>query len=48
VYARSLYLCEALRKEEFEIGYTGTDDIVADVEDFDGVPSGLFIFYGAP
>jgi ABC-type nitrate/sulfonate/bicarbonate transport system substrate-binding protein len=42
----SLYLCEALRKEEFEIGHTGADDIVADVEDFGGAPSGLFIFMG--
>jgi ABC-type nitrate/sulfonate/bicarbonate transport system substrate-binding protein len=42
----SLYLSEALRKEEFEIGHTGADDIVADVEDFGGGPSGLFIFMG--
>jgi len=42
----SLYISEALRKEEFEIGHTGADDIVADVEDFGGGPSGLFIFMG--
>ena len=42
----SLYLSEALRKEQFEIGHTGADDIVADVEDFGGGPSGLFIFMG--
>jgi ABC-type nitrate/sulfonate/bicarbonate transport system substrate-binding protein len=42
----SLYLSEALRKGEFEIGHTGADDIVADVEDFGGGPSGLFIFMG--
>jgi ABC-type nitrate/sulfonate/bicarbonate transport system substrate-binding protein len=37
---------EALRKGEFEIGHTGADDIVADVEDFGGGPTGLFIFMG--
>ena len=42
----SLYLSEALRNEEFEIGHTGADDIVADVEDFGGGPSSLFIFMG--
>jgi len=42
----SLYISKALRKEEFEIGHTGADDIVADVEDFGGGPSGLFIFMG--
>jgi ABC-type nitrate/sulfonate/bicarbonate transport system substrate-binding protein len=42
----SLYLSEVLRKEEFQIGHTGADDIVADVEDFGGGPSGLFIFMG--
>jgi ABC-type nitrate/sulfonate/bicarbonate transport system substrate-binding protein len=42
----SLYLSEALRKEEFAIGHTGADDIVADVEDFGGSPSSLFIFMG--
>ena len=42
----SLYLCDALRKAEFEIGHTAADDIVADVEDFGGGPSGLFIFMG--
>jgi ABC-type nitrate/sulfonate/bicarbonate transport system substrate-binding protein len=42
----SLYLSEALRNEEFEIGHTGADDVVADVEDFGGGPSGLFLFMG--
>src|SRR6266536_5236867 len=42
----SLYISEALRKEEFEIGHTGADDIVADVEDFGGGPGGLFLFMG--
>ncbi len=42
----SLYISDALRKGEFEIGHTGADDIVADVEDFGGGPSGLFIFMG--
>jgi len=42
----SLYSSEALRRGEFEIGHTGADDIVADVEDFGGGASGLFIFMG--
>ena len=42
----SLYLSEALRKGEFEIGHTGADDIIADVEDFGDGPSGLFMFTG--
>jgi len=42
----SLYLSEALRKGDFHIGHTGADDIVADVEDFGGGPSSLFIFMG--
>jgi ABC-type nitrate/sulfonate/bicarbonate transport system substrate-binding protein len=42
----SLFLSEALRKGEFDIGHTGADDIVADVEDFGGGPSSLFIFMG--
>ncbi len=42
----SLYLSDALRNEEFEIGHTGADDVVADVEDFGGEPSGLFLFMG--
>jgi len=42
----SLYLSDALRNEEFEIGHTGADDVVADVEDFGGGPSGLFLFMG--
>src|SRR5262245_47691389 len=42
----SLYISEALRKGEFEIGHTGADDIVADVEHFGGGAGGLFIFMG--
>lgn len=42
----SLYLCEALRNEQFEIGHTGADDIVADVEDFGAGASSLFVFMG--
>ena len=42
----SLYISNALRKGEFELGHTGADDIVADVEDCGGGPSGLFIFMG--
>ena len=42
----SLYLSEALRKGEFEIGHTGADDVVADVEDYGGGPDGLFLFMG--
>jgi ABC-type nitrate/sulfonate/bicarbonate transport system substrate-binding protein len=42
----SLYISDALRKGEFEIGHTGADDIVAYVEDFGGGPSSLFIFMG--
>jgi ABC-type nitrate/sulfonate/bicarbonate transport system substrate-binding protein len=42
----SLYLAEALRKGEFDIGHTGADDVIADVEDYGGGPSGLFLFMG--
>jgi ABC-type nitrate/sulfonate/bicarbonate transport system substrate-binding protein len=42
----SLYLAETLRKGEFEIGHTGADDVIADVEDYGGAPSGLFLFMG--
>lgn len=42
----SLYISEALRRGEFEIGHTGADDIVADVEDFGDGPSNLFVFMG--
>ena len=42
----SLYLAEALRKGDFEIGHTGADDVVADVEDYGGGPDGLFLFMG--
>src|SRR5262245_60793679 len=42
----SLYISEALRKGEFEIGHIGADDIVADVEHFGGGAGGLFMFMG--
>lgn len=42
----SLYLADAVRRGEFEIGHTGADDVVADVEDFGGGSSGLFLFMG--
>jgi ABC-type nitrate/sulfonate/bicarbonate transport system substrate-binding protein len=42
----SLYLAEALRNDEFEIGHTGADDVIADVEDYGGAPGGLFLFMG--
>jgi ABC-type nitrate/sulfonate/bicarbonate transport system substrate-binding protein len=42
----SLYLADAVRRGEFEIGHTGADDVVADVEDFGDGPSGLFLFMG--
>lgn len=42
----SLYLAEALRKGEFDIGHTGADDVIADVEAYGGGPSGLFLFMG--
>ena len=42
----SLYISEALRKGEFDIGHTGADDIVADVEQFGGGAGSLFIFMG--
>jgi len=42
----SLYISEALRNREFEIGHTGADDIVADVEHFGGGSKGLFMFMG--
>ena len=42
----SLYLAEALRKGEFEIGHTGADDVIADVEEHSGAPDGLFLFMG--
>src|SRR5919109_3534788 len=41
----SLYLAEALRKGDFDIGHTGADDVIADVEDYGG-PNGLFLFMG--
>ena len=42
----SLYISEALRNREFEIGHTGADDIVADVEHFGSGSKGLFMFMG--
>jgi len=42
----SLYLSDALRREEFDIGHTGADDVIADVETYGGGPSGLFLFMG--
>jgi len=42
----SLYLSDALRREEFDIGHTGADDVIADVEAYGGGPSGLFLFMG--
>jgi ABC-type nitrate/sulfonate/bicarbonate transport system substrate-binding protein len=42
----SLYLAEAVRKREFDIGHTGADDVIADVEDYGGAPDGLFLFMG--
>jgi ABC-type nitrate/sulfonate/bicarbonate transport system substrate-binding protein len=42
----SLYLAEALRKGEFDVGHTSADDVIADVEDHGGAPDGLFLFMG--
>ena len=42
----SRHLAEALRTGEFEIGHTGADDVIADVEDYGGGPGGLFLFMG--
>jgi ABC-type nitrate/sulfonate/bicarbonate transport system substrate-binding protein len=42
----SLALADALREGEFEIGHTGADDVIADVEDYGGAPDGLFLFMG--
>jgi ABC-type nitrate/sulfonate/bicarbonate transport system substrate-binding protein len=42
----SLFLADAVRKGEFEIGHTGADDVIADVEDYGGGPDGLFLFMG--
>ncbi len=52
----SLYLSEALKKRQYDIGHTGADDIIAAVEDdydsdlfiFMGLHSGLFTLVGAP
>lgn len=47
VYAPgSLYLSAALHKGEFDIGHTGADDVIADVEERGGAPDGLFLFMG--
>lgn len=40
----SLYISQALKKGESDIGHTGADDIIAAIEDDDG--SDLFIFMG--
>ena len=40
----SLYISQALKEGEYDIGHTGADDIIAAVEDDDG--SDLFIFMG--
>ena len=40
----SLYISQALKAGQYDIGHTGADDIIADVENHDG--SDLFIFMG--
>ena len=40
----SLYISQALKEGQYDIGHTGADDIIAAVEDDDG--SDLFIFMG--
>lgn len=42
----SLYLAEAVRNGEFQIGHTSADDVIADVEAYGGGPGGLFLFMG--
>jgi ABC-type nitrate/sulfonate/bicarbonate transport system substrate-binding protein len=42
----SRYLAEAVRTGAFEIGHTGADDVVADVEAYGGGPGGLVLFMG--
>ncbi len=42
----SLYLSEALKAGKFEIGHTGADDVVADVENQTDGGSDLFLFMG--
>jgi ABC-type nitrate/sulfonate/bicarbonate transport system substrate-binding protein len=42
----SLVLADAVRKGEFDIGHTGADDVIADVEDYGGAQDGLFLFMG--
>jgi ABC-type nitrate/sulfonate/bicarbonate transport system substrate-binding protein len=52
----SLYISEALKEGRFDIGHTGADDIIADVEKDDssdlflfmGLHSGLFSLIGSP
>ena len=52
----SLYISQALKKNQYDIGHTGADDIIAAVEDdhdsdlfiFMGLHSGLFTLVGAP
>ena len=40
----SLYLSQALKEGRYDIGHTGADDVIADVENDDR--SDLFIFMG--
>jgi ABC-type nitrate/sulfonate/bicarbonate transport system substrate-binding protein len=42
----SLHLAAALRQGEFEIGHTGADDVISDVEDRGAGPDRLFLFMG--
>jgi ABC-type nitrate/sulfonate/bicarbonate transport system substrate-binding protein len=42
----SLYLSEALKAGKFQIGHTGADDVVADVENQTDGGSDLFLFMG--
>ncbi|HEY1231821.1 MAG TPA: ABC transporter substrate-binding protein [Candidatus Binatia bacterium] len=52
----SLYISQALRENQYDIGHTGADDVIAALEDdhdsdlfiFMGLHSGLFTLVGAP
>lgn len=52
----SLYISQALKEGQYDIGHTGADDVIAAVENDDGsdlfifmgLHSGLFTFVGAP
>ena len=52
----SLYISQALKEGQYDIGHTGADDIIAAVENDDsadlfifmGLHSGLFTLVGAP